>query len=155
MKMTYREVVKKAKCVACPSCQDVAGVLVCSEHPNDDSTLPNIDRVNNCRRDKTDIVNGLLLVQSKTGLGFLVEPTNDGTGDGECILAAAGSGILLQKKISELIKDAQLVVIPAYRIYDTEGKDRTIEVLKNLMQKAYENLPTNKVNPFSGLQTKV
>lgn len=149
---SFQEILEKAICVACTSCQDVAGIHVCTEHPNDDGTFPKIENANCDVKRTTQIINGLLLVQSRTGAGFLVKPNSDGTGDGECILAAAGSGVLLRKKISELIKDEQFVVIPAYRIYDTEGKDRTIEVLKNLMQRAYEDLPLNKTNPFSSLK---
>jgi len=149
MKLTYEEILKKAICVSCPNCQDVAGVHVCAEHLNADGTLPNIDKAVCSKKDETQIVNGLLLVQSKTGVGFLIQPSENG--EGECILASAGSGILLQKKISELLKDEQFAIIPAYRIFDTEGKDRTIEVLKNLMQKSYEDLPLAKTNPFGGL----
>jgi len=146
--MNKEQMLKTAICRSCPGCINSAGLFVCTTFVEAGDTLREIDAVTECpKRNKTEIVNGFLLLQSKLGTGIKIEPEENG--DGNCTLASIGSGILASEKLSELCGN-EYCILPTYRIFDESGIDRTSEVLQKVAQKLSQSLPAQKMNPFGG-----
>lgn len=140
-----------AICTGCCFSIDVAGLLTCQKFRNGNIMMSCEDVTPDmCDRLTSTVISQLKLQQTKIGMGFLMEPSEDDPGEAKVMLVGS-AGIVHKCSLSELFPEETFAVFPSMRIFNKEGEDITATALKAFLQKIYEAAPLSASAPFASL----